>query len=1605
MPGDEAKMKRKSKSCIDRRRRLGSERLEDRWMLAGPHAPAAGVAGTTAIERGDPGLLAWASSVVGYLPGAEVGAEFQTAENALGPAEGTSEAAVSLGRGGEITLGFDAPIRDGLGYDFAVFENSFSDTFLELAFVEVSSDGVHFFRFENESLTTEPVDAFGSVDPTDVHNLAGKYRQSFGTPFDLEELRDVSPLLNTSSISHVRLVDIVGDGNARDSQDRPIYDPYPTVDSAGFDLDAIGVFHQSDVGLDVIGFEDVGASLASSSAFSGPTANGTFVTGPYDDLVVLGQFQSEQLEFNNAYSMDYESWSQWAYSNITNQVTPGYTNQFGVYAGAGANGSQTFGIGYVDQSEFFDRPVIRKSVQDVRRFSSLRVTNTTYAALSMRDGDMFAKKFGGTSGDDEDFFKLTILGKDDAGQTIGTVDHYLADYRFADNRLDYIVDQWMEVDLTPVAGATSLEFLLESSDTGDYGINTPAYFAVDDIILSTPAIYLDLADTVVSESDGVAATFARVSRANRDTSSEIVVDLDPVDATVASLPNQVTIPIGQPYVEFAIDTVDNDVFHGDQSLIIRATAEGMLGAQRELTIQEDEIRRLRFVFDASDLSEGNSVTATLTRNDGDLSTPLTVHVTSDQDALFVYDATVVFPSGSSSKLLTIQASEDDLDRPDTEVQFSVRADGYIDGLGAIVWLDNDLARIQLSVDETSWNESRGRPVSDFEGLGRTLAPQSQNNGSDGLGGFLSGDLSFNNDFDDQYGSWSGWAFSNMTDVATAGYGNQYSSWAGGGAADSDTYLIAAAFGYPALPSIQRDPNASTAFHSIQITNTTYAGLSMLQGDAFAKKFGGETGNDPDWLLLTIEGFDAAQQSIGTVDYYLADYRFDDNALDYIVNEWTEVSLAPLSEASELRFSMSSSDVGQWGMNTPAYFAADDVVLVGDQAAPLLSISRNTFGSHGDLTVDLVVANTGELRLPQQVLIPDGSPSISVPFEIIDDALVDGTQIVQVMGTADSFQSDTVDLSIVDNDLPALTLTFFVSELEESADQTVAVLHRNVQNVSTTLNASVLNNGDDRLEVPAVVSIPAGARSVAFTSSPIDNVIRDGDRLVSFQARVSGFASGVAQFLIVDDEQTGLIVDQSDDVTVIHELRGEDEIQVRLMAEPLSPVALAVHANSQGFEWAPSTLNFDSTNWNQPQSIVLRGKPDLLPETDEYDTLTISVLPEQSDGFFDSLDPVMIPVELQERDPKHLHITEDADGVFLLDEETGVQILEGTHADGIQVTGNGGGQTIQLGPLVLTDGFVKIDTLGGDDTILLRGGRFDFLDGGDGIDNLVLKLDVPVDFAAFLDQRVTNFEKYTLASDSGATLKITPANLEDLAAVDGSIQLRIETGQSLEFSAGSILAEPRILDDQFRQVIQTGDYQFLLSSDTPWHNQLKRWDVDGNGMVETLDALFVVNWMSRRPQAELPVIESLEDFDGHYYDVSADGFATAHDPLLVINELSRRQNAPEAESIVRTSRNASGTAIRSGHGLRFYGIGCDRSSRSAMEDESLDTESIDYVFMTPQLADSLLGGSSALNDACPAETASEINDVEPADGDVSEGGFADGALTLLGDPNGAGSDPM
>jgi hypothetical protein len=211
--------------------------------LAGPYAPAPGQDGSTAIHMNDPAFSGWATGWLDYNIGTDVSANWQTPEKALGPAVGSSYDIVCLGRGGSITLTFDQAIGNGAGADFAVFENGFSDTFLELAWVEVSSNGTDFFRFHNDSQTTSPVGGFGAIDPTNVTGLASKYRQGYGTPFDLEELANASPLLDVNSVSYVRVIDIIGDGTALDSDGDIIYDPYPTVGSAGFDLDAVGVIN------------------------------------------------------------------------------------------------------------------------------------------------------------------------------------------------------------------------------------------------------------------------------------------------------------------------------------------------------------------------------------------------------------------------------------------------------------------------------------------------------------------------------------------------------------------------------------------------------------------------------------------------------------------------------------------------------------------------------------------------------------------------------------------------------------------------------------------------------------------------------------------------------------------------------------------------------------------------------------------------------------------------------------------------------------------------------------------------------------------------------------------------------------------------------------------------------------------------------------------------------------------------------------------------------------------------------------------------------------------------------------------------------------------
>lgn len=246
------------------------------------YPPPVGQSGTTAMHKDSSAFVAWATgceSVRGLenisLP---AGPYASVGDNSMALGKAQTNAVLCLGDGGSAVCTFASPLKNDPGPDFAVFENSFDDLFLELAFVEVSSDGVNFVRFRSHSLTDPSVQtsSFGSTDATKINNLAGKYRGGYGTPFDLQELSGAVNL-NVNAITHIKIIDVVGSVNSSyatlDSYGNKVNDPWPTAfSSGGFDLDAIGVIHQNAV----TGLDELSVS-GSMSVFPNPADANTTV--------------------------------------------------------------------------------------------------------------------------------------------------------------------------------------------------------------------------------------------------------------------------------------------------------------------------------------------------------------------------------------------------------------------------------------------------------------------------------------------------------------------------------------------------------------------------------------------------------------------------------------------------------------------------------------------------------------------------------------------------------------------------------------------------------------------------------------------------------------------------------------------------------------------------------------------------------------------------------------------------------------------------------------------------------------------------------------------------------------------------------------------------------------------------------------------------------------------------------------------------------------------------------------------------------------------------------------------------------------------------------
>jgi len=409
----------------------------------------------------------------------------------------------------------------------------------------------------------------------------------------------------------------------------------------------------------------------------------------------------------SSYDTNYGYWlGGFAISNVTDSTTSGYANLYGTKGYKGYKGTVNYLVGQQNARLPYHKKQYGFYTNKLKGFY---INNSTYAYNSMRDGDGFSKKFGGATGNDPDYFLLTVKGYANGVPLGDSVDFYLSDYRFANNTQDYIVKDWTYVDVTSLSQADELEFVLTSSDMGMYGMNTPAFFCLDQLIFE----------------DHLAATNAQ-------------------------------------------NTFDD-------------------------------------IINVTDSVKDN----------------------------FYYP-------------------------------------GYFNSNG--ITFDNNY--------DTTWN-------------------------------FLQ----------------SGWAVSSMRDTITQGFSNMYSAITGSGKL-SDVYGVTFEKG-----NITTHLSEITGFY---ITNSAYTYYSMLNGDNFAKKFGGTSGNDPDYFKIIITRKATNNNPAKSMDFYLADYRFNNNEQDYIIKDWVWVDLSPLAFAddtsgagllsnADYEISFAGSDTGAYGLNTPKFACIDGIV--------------------------------------------------------------------------------------------------------------------------------------------------------------------------------------------------------------------------------------------------------------------------------------------------------------------------------------------------------------------------------------------------------------------------------------------------------------------------------------------------------------------------------------------------------------------------------------------------------------------------------------------------------------------------------------------------------
>ncbi|MEO1527853.1 MAG: dockerin type I domain-containing protein, partial [Planctomycetota bacterium] len=547
----------------------------------------------------------------------------------------------------------------------------------------------------------------------------------------------------------------------------------------------------------------------------------------------------------------------------------------------------------------------------------------------------------------------------------------------------------------------------------------------------------------------------------------------------------------------------------------------------------------------------------------------------------------------------------------------------------------------------------------------------------------------------------------------------------------------------------------------------------------------------------------------------------------------------------------------------------------------------------ELTVSITSDLPGVLDVPATVVFPAGRTFVDFEIATVDNDVVNGTRQVDLTVDGEGHPAITQPVTVTDDELPGFEFTEESVSLTEGEAARSVGLRLLAQPDADVIVSFATSDPNQAVVTPTeLVFTPDNwelAQDVAV--EPLDDVTVEPIRMLELVASVvSEGPYSVLEDLALpmelsDDDVAMILLEETDDSTIVDELGATDTFLLSLGARPATDVTLSIDGSQvPNAVFSVTSVVFTPDNWDVPQSVSVSTPLDFDDEGNSIGPVYIDVDAENSDPEYAAAGRRTLAVVEVDSILRNVVVRRDVNELQVIN-ATNDQVLRSTSLDdvgGNVVSTGSRSERVTVGPLG-SDREIFVETAAGDDDIELVAMTGGLIDGGLGYDTASFLAAGELLMEDAGGVKLRNIEEIDLTNAGVQRLVLDEQKLRDITDENNTLFVVIGEGDEIVLNDGFEFGAPIVVAGIPSHTLTKDDATIQISNGTLWQNPFDLFDVDRSGDVSVRDALVTINRLARQGDSELPLLP--ENADEFFYDVNGDGSSTPSDALAVINRLA------------------------------------------------------------------------------------------------------------------------